>query len=45
MPSICIDPREELKNAKSSGEVSTLVDYEYVVALAQFALEMHLTHI
>jgi hypothetical protein len=33
-PICCIDPRVELKIAKQQGDVSTLVDYEYISALA-----------
>lgn len=41
----CFDPRYELKEAKRKDQMNTLVDFEYVSALAQFALEMHLTYI
>ena len=39
-----IDPRKELKERKSKEVVYSMVDYEYIKALAQFALELHISH-
>ena len=39
------DPRQALKNSKAKGLVETLVSYEEVAELSQFAVELHLQHL
>ena len=41
----CIDPRFVLKEAKSKGIVNTLVDYDEVATLSEYAVNLQLQHV